>query len=166
MLLKYFQKSCFYHIIQSLLLIENHNMSLLSVEESSKLVGVSVPTMYRYISKGRVSRVNGKIDTSELIRVFGELHQDVDNKNDRKNDNHELSSLLQQIELLKSFNEELKKDKERLYEQVEFYQRLLPTQQNQDIQTPQQTDNDTIEQDYSFIDETLTQRFFRKLFWK
>ena len=149
-----------------MLLIENHNMSLLSVEESSKLVGVSVPTMYRYISKGRVSRVNGKIDTSELIRVFGELHQDVDNKNDRKNDNHELSSLLQQIELLKSFNEELKKDKERLYEQVEFYQRLLPTQQNQDIQTPQQTDNDTIEQDYSFIDETLTQRFFRKLFWK
>ena len=83
-----------------------------------------------------------------------------------ENDNHELSSLLQQIELLKSFNEELKKDKERLYEQVEFYQRLLPTQQNQDIQTPQQTDNDTIEQDYSFIDETLTQRFFRKLFWK
>ena len=153
-------------MIESMLLIENHNMSLLSVEESSKLVGVSVPTMYRYISKGKVSRVNGKIDTSELIRVFGELHQDVDNKNDRKNDNHELSSLLQQIELLKSFNEELKKDKERLYEQVEFYQRLLPTQQNQDIQTPQQTDNDTIEQDYSFIDETLTQRFFRKLFWK
>ena len=153
-------------MIESMLLIENHNMSLLSVEESSKLVGVSVPTMYRYISKGRVSRVNGKIDTSELIRVFGELHQDVDNKNDRKNDNHELSSLLQQIELLKSFNEELKKDKERLYEQVEFYQRLLPTQQNQDIQTPQQTDNDTIEQDYSFIDETLTQRFFRKIFWK
>jgi hypothetical protein len=153
-------------MIESMLLIENHNMSLLSVEESSKLVGVSVPTMYRYISKGKVSRVNGKIDTSELIRVFGELHQDVDNKNDRKNDNHELSSLLQQIELLKSFNEELKKDKERLYEQVEFYQRLLPTQQNQDIQTQQQTDNDTIEQDYSFIDETLTQRFFRKLFWK
>ena len=91
-----------------MLLIENHNMSLLSVEESSKLVGVSVPTMYRYISKGRVSRVNGKIDTSELIRVFGELHQDVDNKNDTKTDYQELSSLLQQIELLKSFNEELK----------------------------------------------------------
>ena len=166
MLLIYFQKSCFYHMIESMLLIENHNMSLLSVEESSKLVGVSVPTMYRYISKGKVSRVNGKIDTSELIRVFGELHQDVDNKNDRKNDNHELSSLLQQIELLKSFNDELKKDKERLFQQVEFYQRLLPLQQNQDIQTPPQTDNDIIEQDYSLIDETLTQRFFRKLFWK
>lgn len=166
MLLIYFQKSCFYHMIESMLLIENHNMSLLSVEESSKLVGVSVPTMYRYISKGRVSRVNGKIDTSELIRVFGELHQDVDNKNDTKTDYQELSSLLQQIELLKSFNDELKKDKERLFQQVEFYQRLLPLQQNQDIQTPPQTDNDIIEQDYSLIDETLTQRFFRKLFWK
>ena len=153
-------------MIESMLLIENHNMSLLSVEESSKLVGVSVPTMYRYISKGKVSRVNGKIDTSELIRVFGELHQDVDNKNDTKTDYQELSSLLQQIELLKSFNDELKKDKERLFQQVEFYQRLLPLQQNQDIQTPQQTDNDIIEQDYSLIDETLTQRFFRKLFWK
>ena len=153
-------------MIESMLLIENHNMSLLSVEESSKLVGVSVPTMYRYISKGRVSRVNGKIDTSELIRVFGELHQDVDNKNDTKTDYQELSSLLQQIELLKSFNDELKKDKERLFQQVEFYQRLLPLQQNQDIQTPPQTDNDIIEQDYSLIDETLTQRFFRKLFWK
>ena len=149
-----------------MLLIENHNMSLLSVEESSKLVGVSVPTMYRYISKGKVSRVNGKIDTSELIRVFGELHQDVDNKNDTKTDYQELSSLLQQIELLKSFNDELKKDKERLFQQVEFYQRLLPLQQNQDIQTPPQTDNDIIEQDYSLIDETLTQRFFRKIFWK
>ena len=166
MLLIYFQKSCFYHMIESMLLIENHNMSLLSVEESSKLVGVSVPTMYRYISKGKVSRVNGKIDTSELIRVFGELHQDVDNKNDTKTDYQELSSLLQQIELLKSFNDELKKDKERLFQQVEFYQRLLPLQQNQDIQTPPQTDNDIIEQDYSLIDETLTQRFFRKLFWK
>lgn len=153
-------------MIESMLLIENHNMSLLSVEESSKLVGVSVPTMYRYISKGKVSRVNGKIDTSELIRVFGELHQDVDNKNDTKTDYQELSSLLQQIELLKSFNDELKKDKERLFQQVEFYQRLLPLQQNQDIQTPPQTDNDIIEQDYSLIDETLTQRFFRKLFWK
>ena len=166
MLLIYFQKSCFYHMIESMLLIENHNMSLLSVEESSKLVGVSVPTMYRYISKGKVSRVNGKIDTSELIRVFGELHQDVDNKNDTKTDYQELSSLLQQIELLKSFNDELKKDKERLFQQVEFYQRLLPLQQNQDIQTQQQTDNDIIEQDYSLSDETLTQRFFRKLFWK
>ena len=153
-------------MIESMLLIENHNMSLLSVEESSKLVGVSVPTMYRYISKGRVSRVNGKIDTSELIRVFGELHQDVDNNNDTKTDYQELSSLLQQIELLKSFNDELKKDKERLFQQVEFYQRLLPLQQNQDIQTQPQTDSDIIEQDYSLIDETLTQRFLRKLFWK
>lgn len=166
MLLIYFQKSCFYHIIQSLLLIENYKMSLLSVEQSSKLVGISVPTMYRYISKGKVSRVDGKIDSSELIRVFGEFKGNTDYQNDTKTDNQELSSLLQQIELLKSFNDELKKDKERLFQQVEFYQRLLPLQQNQDIQTQQQSKDDVIEQDYSLIDETLTQRFFRKLFWK
>ena len=145
---------------------ENHNMTLLSVEESSRLTGVSVPTLYRYVKKGKLSRVDGKFDTSELIRVFGEFKGNTDYQNDTKTDYQELSSLLQQIELLKSFNDELKKDKERLFQQVEFYQRLLPLQQNQDIQTQPQTDSDIIEQDYSLIDETLTQRFFRKLFWK
>ena len=67
-------------------------MSLLSVEQSSKLVGISVPTMYRYISKGKVSRVDGKIDSSELIRVFGEFKGNTDYQNDTKTDNQELSS--------------------------------------------------------------------------
>jgi YD repeat-containing protein len=53
-------------------------MSLLNISEASKTTGKSRATLYKYIKDGRLSTVQDndgqkKIDTSELLRVFGEL---------------------------------------------------------------------------------------------
>lgn len=53
-------------------------MALISKTKAAKQAGVSRPTFYRYIKQGKVSVTENKdgsesIDTSELLRVFGEL---------------------------------------------------------------------------------------------
>jgi hypothetical protein len=54
-------------------------VSLIKLSEASRLVGKSDKTMYRYVSRGRLSvSVDEKghkvVETSELQRVFGALH--------------------------------------------------------------------------------------------
>lgn len=53
-------------------------MALVSKTEAAILAGITRPTFYRHISKGKVSVVNNNdgtqsIDTAELLRVYGEL---------------------------------------------------------------------------------------------
>ena len=53
-------------------------MAQVSISEAARLTGKSRKTLHTYISNGKLTKVtdtNGKpkIDTSELIRVFGEL---------------------------------------------------------------------------------------------
>lgn len=57
-------------------------MSFVSVQEAALLIGKSAPTIYRHIKIGKLSRSsNGKIDTAELLRVYGKLI-----KNDNQNE--------------------------------------------------------------------------------
>lgn len=58
-------------------------MALLSVSKAADLVGLNRKTMYSHIKSGKVSANKDNkgtllIDTSELIRVFGELRQEQD----------------------------------------------------------------------------------------
>lgn len=58
-------------------------MALLPVSKAAELVGLSRKTMYAYVKSGKVSvSKNNKgsllIDTSELIRVFGDLTLEQD----------------------------------------------------------------------------------------
>jgi len=49
-------------------------MALVTVIEAAPLIGKSTQTLYRHIKAGKVSKnSDGKLDTSELIRVYGEL---------------------------------------------------------------------------------------------
>jgi predicted transcriptional regulator len=49
-------------------------MAFVSVREAASLTGKSTQTLYRHIQQGKLSQhSNGKIDTSELLRVYGEL---------------------------------------------------------------------------------------------
>lgn len=55
-------------------------MAIVSISEAARLTGKSRKTIQRYVADGRISlsqRDAGRsgIDTSELIRVFGELSQ-------------------------------------------------------------------------------------------
>ncbi len=62
-------------------------MALLPVSKAAELVGLSRKTMYAHVRSGKVSvSKNNKggmlIDTSELIRVFGDLVQMQDSEGD------------------------------------------------------------------------------------
>lgn len=48
-------------------------MAKVNISQAAKLVGKSRTTIHRKINKGELSIQNGLIDTSELIRCFGEL---------------------------------------------------------------------------------------------
>lgn len=53
-------------------------MALVSVTEAARLTGKNRATIHRYIKQGKLSQVSDatntkKVDTSELIRVFGSL---------------------------------------------------------------------------------------------
>ena len=97
------------------------------------MAGVSRTTMYRYIADGKVSKLDGKIDTSELMRVFGPLRP-LNSKKDSNNDTNgtdtigrplaidEREILYQQIELLKAQNKALEDDKK-------YFQDLFKTEQ-------------------------------------
>ena len=60
-------------------------MALLPVYKAAELVGLNRKTMYSYIKSGKVSASKDSkgallVDTSELIRVFGELRHNKDSE--------------------------------------------------------------------------------------
>ncbi|UYZ85597.1 helix-turn-helix domain-containing protein (plasmid) [Entomomonas sp. E2T0] len=58
-------------------------MALVTITEASKLTKKNRTTLYRYIKEGKLSKTTDdagkdKLDTSELLRVFGALHATKD----------------------------------------------------------------------------------------
>ena len=128
-------------------------MTIVTLKDAGLLTGKGSATIYRHLKSGKLSKTGAGVDTSELIRVYGELKEIINSdkgnnsQNEKKDsviENDKLSSLEREIELLKKFNEELIKDKERLYEQVQDYRRLLtgPVQVTPEhTQTTREPDN-------------------------
>ena len=88
-------------------------MAIVSKSKAAKLAGVSRPTMYRYIKNGKVSVTKNKdgsegVDTSELMRVFGELKDDSV-KSDTSASRNALPRVTVNIELLEYKIEQLEK---------------------------------------------------------
>ena len=51
-------------------------MALVTISEAARLIGKSKQTLYRHVASGKVSRnSDGMLDTTELIRVYGELRK-------------------------------------------------------------------------------------------
>lgn len=48
-------------------------MASVNISQAARLVGKSRPTIHKRIKEGALSINDGKIETSDLIRVFGEL---------------------------------------------------------------------------------------------
>jgi hypothetical protein len=110
-------------------------MAIVTLKDAGLLSGKGSATIYRHIKSGKLSKTGDGVDTSELIRVYGELKEIVssdkdDNyQNDKKdviNDNDKLSSLEREIELLRETVTELRNDKQELYTTIKFYQSMLP----------------------------------------
>jgi hypothetical protein len=80
-------------------------MALVTVRKASELTGKSIPTLYRHIKQGRLSRRSDElIDTAELIRAYGELRlNDYQGKAQIvSSDSHDIAWYRHQIELLQA----------------------------------------------------------------
>lgn len=108
----------------------NHSTSEISITEASKTWGVSRNTIYTKIREGSLSRLpSKKIDTAEMIRVFGEPEQ-KSTKEYKKNSTTEnvsvhenlyskIALLEQELQIRKEQLEEAKNRADRAEEQGE-----------------------------------------------
>lgn len=113
-------------------------MSLVTISEAAKLTSLSTQTLYRHIKSGKLSRdANGKIQTAELIRVYGELApiettQKQSSNNTLKNEGVDVINLLQQqINRLEKDLQDLKAEGlERERQSLEREKRLMALLEN------------------------------------
>jgi len=103
-------------------------MALVSVTEAARLTGKNRATIHRYIKQGKLSQISDatntkKLDTSELIRVFGSLTatplQNDAMQHDATPKTDQSVALLQQKitlleQLLESKNKELQRQDEHI----------------------------------------------------
>ena len=104
-------------------------MAYVTIEEAAKLTGKSTQSLYRHVKQGKVSKHHDGFDTAELMRVYGALRNTNDttvNFEKVSNENEiELSMLKRENELLRGNIEELRTDKHKLQETIDYFQRQL-----------------------------------------
>jgi len=146
-------------------------MAFVTIAAAAELTGKSIPTIYQDIQEGKLSVNNDKVNTSELIQIYGALKTSDDYR--RENEFlHNLTLHLKQDkerlyqinDLLRKSNEDLKKEKDKLYRIIDQYnvpsakmRQIYPNIKN--IENPIK-----IEKNQEIDKESLTQRLFRKLF--
>jgi len=131
-------------------------MPFVTVIEAAVLVGKSPQTIYRHIKSGKLSRAgSGKIDTSELMRVYGAISnspvknvtQDVNPlSHNESNESNNEKWLKKQIEQLQTDLKELKT------ESLEREKRLMALLENKSQEASQPKE------------EGEAKKFFRNLF--
>ena len=103
-------------------------MAIVSIKEASNLVGKSIPTIYRHITEGKISKTETGIDTSELLRFYGAFKSTTTDETLKSASqfNPEIALLKQEIEFLRREVLDLRNDKDRLFKVIEEV-RLLPS---------------------------------------
>lgn len=66
-------------------------MALVSKAEAARLAGVSRTTIYQYINDGKLSATGSRIDTAELIRVFGQISEQGSSDTTERQSGHDLT---------------------------------------------------------------------------
>ena len=148
-------------------------MAFVTIAAAAELTGKSIPTIYQHIQEKKLTVSNDKVNTSELIKLYGALKTSDDYR--RENEFlHNLTLHLKQDkerlyqinDLLRKSNEDLKKEKDKLYRIIDQYN--LPTAKMRQIYPNIKTveNPNKIESRHEIDKEGLSQRFFRKLFNK
>lgn len=142
-------------------------MSLISISEAAELTGQSIPTIYHDIKEGKLTKTDNKIETKDLLRLYGASKTFTDFR--RENElltrlnadlKHDKEKLYQINELLRCSNTDLQQDKEKLY-------RIIASQQKgQSAKAVNPKSNEVLAPDTTSTDKSLTQRLVRKLFFK
>lgn len=125
-------------------------MAQVSISEAARLTGKSRKTLHTYISNGKLTKVTDvqgkpKIDTSELIRVFGELTTPNETATPRCNFSHkvtpktvtthdtEVERLKQEVSFLKELLIEKDKRNDDLKHALLLIESKLPTTPEPDV---------------------------------
>ena len=110
-------------------MVRINKMAYVTIEEAARLTGKSVQSLYRHVKQGKVSKHHDGFETSELMRVYGALRNLSDttvNFETFSNESGlELSMLKRENELLRGNIEELRTDKHKLQETIDYFQRQL-----------------------------------------
>ena len=110
-------------------MVRINKMAYVTIEEAAKLTGKSVQSLYRHVKQGKVSKHHDGFDTAEVMRVYGALRNLSDttiNFDKVSNESEvELSMLKRENELLRGNIEELRTDKHKLQETIDYFQRQL-----------------------------------------
>lgn len=123
----------------------DNKMTVVTLTKACELTNKSKRTIQRYMSSGKLSYVINRqgykeIDTSELIRVFGDLSPPV-TSGVRPSVTHTLSPQDQRIEKLISTVEKLEKLVEKQSEQIG---QLLQIEHKKDVVTLSQVQEDEV----------------------
>lgn len=103
-------------------------MALVSISEAARLTGKARSTLHKYINQGKLSTTTDKntgsksIETSELIRVFGEISNSMTTCSDsvthvskqQQETSNDTQLLQTKLQLLEQENAHLKAEKELL----------------------------------------------------
>jgi hypothetical protein len=129
--------------------------SKVSVVEAAKMAGVSRATFYRHITEKKISTAqddkgNTVIDTSELIRVYGNKlrtleeieKEEIDQLDDNETAQDNSPALKIQVDMLKErlkdFNEERERERNMLSSQIENLKTQLERAEEQRIKSEEQ----------------------------
>lgn len=132
-----------------------------SVVEASKMAGVSRATFYRHITEKKIStsqddKGNTVIDTSELVRVYGNklktleeiAKEEIDqlDENETSRDNSPVLKIQVDLlkERLKDFNEERERERSQLSNQIENLKAQLERAEEQRIKSEEQKNKLTL----------------------
>ncbi len=97
-----------------------------SISEIQEQWKVSRATIYSHIKKGKLSRLtNGKVDVSEVVRVYGEPKETQARQEIDTVDSQEKALLLEKIRLLESQLDDAKERESWLKSQVETAQATI-----------------------------------------
>jgi predicted DNA-binding protein YlxM (UPF0122 family) len=97
-----------------------------SISEIQERWKISRATVYNHIKKGKLSRLqNGKVDISEVVRVYGEPKETASRQEVENGDTQEKALLLEKIRLLESQLDDAKERENWLKSQVETAQATI-----------------------------------------
>lgn len=156
-------------------------MALVSISEAARLTGKSRKTIHTYVTSGKVTKVTDaqgkpKIDTSELIRVFGDIRvtdgkqksqcnfpQEVtpETVTQKVTENHQFEVLKKEIEMLRELLAEKDKRNDDLKHALLLIESKLP-------KTPEPAPKPQPEQTTPAVTETVTPVTTKKSwqFWR
>jgi len=121
-------------------------MAIVSISEAARLTKKSRTTIHRYIKTGKLSMCSDSehkqgIDISELIRVFGEIQNVLNEHNENETNEQNETTIIthkdqRKIEHLSQENEQLKKQIELLHDHVSSLKQAMLLLEYKNNSTP------------------------------